>query len=152
MAKRGQKAKPKRLKVVDGSGRPNAETRGTGKRGSIPGPPDHIPELGKEFWRDVAPALEQMGIGTDADKWGLEGMAVLYAHYREALKSVEENGVEIMHEKKGVPVKNPSLVTVQQNYDKLRIWFNEFGLTPAARASLADRAEDDDNVFAEFVG
>lgn len=153
MADRGRKKLPEGMKVIDGSGRPNAETRGKRSEGTLPDPPDHIPELGKAFWDDVAPVLNRMGVGTEGDKWTLESMAVLYAHYRSALRHVEEHGTELLHEKKGTWVKNPALVTVQQNLDSLRIWFNEVGLTPSARAKLGAAAEarGEDNPFREFA-
>lgn len=153
MADRGKKKLPTGMAVVDGSGRPNAKTRGKQKRASLPEAPAHLTGHALDFYNELLPILEEMGIGAKGDKWTLESMAVVYGQARDAEDHVAEHGAMQWHKRKEAWAKNPAVVTSQQNRDKLRLWFNEVGLTPSARAKLGDQAEarGEDNPFKAFA-
>lgn len=138
MAKRGRKPKPDHLRVLDGTKRADRhpdEVPDPG--GTLPvEPPKYLGDVAAEFWSEVRPILHGMGVGTEGDQWSLEAMALMYEDAIEAYKDVQEHGRFYYHDKSETRKKNPALVEMRQALDKLRIWFNEVGLTPAARANL----------------
>lgn len=151
MADRGRKKLPRGMKVIDASGRPNAKTRGKKERGQLPKAPSHLPALAKRFWWTVAPILEEMGVGTEGDRWTLEGMAMLYYRARKADEVLKKEGLTYVSSK-GDPKRRPEAIESLACWKELRIMFNEVGLTPAARAKiLGSGGKREANPFSEFA-
>lgn len=152
MAQRGRKPKPRALKVLDGSGRPNARTRGKTHKGALPPPPDWLDPVARGFWREAGLVLMERGLGTRGDAWSLEGMARLYSRWRQAEAVLIERGSTYVCARTGNPKRRPEALEALQCWTALRLMFNEVGLTPSSLARLGLEGDGEaSNPFAEFA-
>jgi P27 family predicted phage terminase small subunit len=139
----GRKAKPIELKVKEGN--PGKQRLPSG----IPTPPGHMPDIpahldeyGRQEWERIADGLNVMGILREVDQNILGAYCASYSRWRHAEEYLNKL-------KKESPLSALVLKTVSGNYIQQPLigiantaardmvkYASEFGLTPAARASL----------------
>ena len=145
MAVRGRKPKPTALKELEGN-------RGKGRRPSNkkePKPekaclqcPDWLLPEAQEEWNRLAPALDAMGVLTEADIRAFEGYCQAYARWREAEDFITQHG-SIFQTKSGYVQQVPQVSIAMQNLKIMQSFCSEFGLTPASRSRIAVNANAD---------
>ena len=143
MAVRGRKPKPTALKLLEGD-------RGKGRRPinkNEPKPekittecPDWLLPMAQEEWKRIAPALDAMGVLTEADVTAFEGYCQAYARWREAEDFITQHG-SIFKTPSGYVQQVPQVSIAQQNLKIMQSFCTEFGLTPASRSRIAVNAE-----------
>lgn len=137
MAKRGAKAKPDARHKLEGTTHPS---RHKGEEpdpgGAIGEPPDHLPEEAKEFWRNAARWLNHMRIGKECDELHLEAASMLWYRLREANRALVAEGAFQTNKNSGITTRTAAATEATQCTEKLRMWYNEVGFVPSARASM----------------
>lgn len=130
---RGQKPKPAHLHVVKGTDRPDRQVLEEAKpEGELGSAPEYLGELGRWFWEWARENLEAMGLGTDADRLDLEGMAVLYSRARKAEAVIEKDGAFFVDD--GKPKRHPAAIEASQCRKELRLGMEAIGLSFTGRA------------------
>jgi P27 family predicted phage terminase small subunit len=136
MATRGRKPKPTALKVIEG----NPGKRRINKEEPRP-PADAVKcptwllPAAKREWKRMAPAMEQLGILTNADISAFAGYCQAYARWREAEEFITQHG-SIFKTPSGYVQQVPQVSIAQQNLKIMQSFCTEFGLTPASRARI----------------
>ena len=133
---KGQKPKPKQIKIAEGNRRKVAidkipdEPKGIG----VPRMPLHLSAEERKIWADIVASLP-VGLLTRADELILERMAVATWRFRRTTAMIDKTG-DLVQTPQG-PMRNPLLV-VQSTADKaMHAAGSELGLSPVARARLA---------------
>ena len=150
--KPGSKPKTRHLHVLQGTHRKDRHAgQDLSGGGSIPDPPDYLPELAREFWLEVRPLLERMGVGEEGDRYSLEGMSILWDQYRTALEHQKEHGMLYWDEKREAWKKSDAVIVIQQNLKELRIQTEAAGISLPGRVRFGGQAdesnEEDDFIF-----
>lgn len=135
MAKRGGKAKAKAQHELEGT--LNA-TKHRGEDldpgGSIGEPPHYLPGPAKWFWVEAAEWMQKMGTSKACDILHLEAAAMLWFRLQVVNDYIAEHGAEALVDERG---KRTGWATESmQLTEKLRMWYNEVGFVPSARASM----------------
>lgn len=137
MAKRGRKAKSRAQHRAEGT--ENA-TRHAGEDldagGTIGDPPDYLPQEALDFWHDAVTWMERMGIAQACDRLHLEAAAMMFWRLREAHRALVEDGLFTESKRSGKKSRHPAAIEAAQMAEKLRMWYNEVGFVPSARASM----------------
>lgn len=126
MARRGPKSQAPERKKAKGETRPSREIVNVidfPTEAKVPEPPHALNEYGTELWETVAPLLFEQRILTVVDKFALWHLCDLYGEIVED----RLNGFEV----------SASACT------QLRLWFSEFGLTPASRGRVVPNGPGD---------
>jgi P27 family predicted phage terminase small subunit len=87
--------------------------------------------------------LEPMRVVTLADQQSLGFFADAISMFHEAEQDIDERGKNVPG-RGGVPVRNPSFMVRKDERDFIYRMGGQFGLTPAARASLVAPPPPDD--------
>ena len=141
MGRRGPPPKPTALKLVQG----NPGKRPLNRKEPTPpaGPPECPADLSpaaRAHWEQVVPRLKAMGVLSAADQDALAVYCESYARWRAAQNFIVKNG-EVY------PIKNdrgevirlklfPQARLAQQLLHSVRVYQQEFGLTPSARSRV----------------
>jgi len=145
MATKGRKPKPSALKVLEGNRgkgrRPVNAYEPKPKKASLECPDWLLPEA-QEEWSRLAPALDAMGVLTEADIRAFEGYCQAYARWREAEDFITQHG-SIFQTKSGYVQQVPQVSIAMQNLKIMQSFCAEFGLTPASRSRIAVNANAD---------
>jgi P27 family predicted phage terminase small subunit len=104
----------------------------------LPPPPDHLDEVAKAEWLAVGSELVRLGLISKIDAAAFEICCSLYSKWRKAERKIAELGDD------GLVEKSPNgylQIGAWENLsnrcvEKLRLYLNEFGRTPAARTSF----------------
>lgn len=153
MGRRGPPKKPTELKLLQGipggEHKLNKNEPRPEKLGDLT-PPELLTEEGKEIWRSVAEYLHRLNLLTEIDTLSLLVFCDVVEKWRKAKRFLDESGstYEIFHEQtpEEVAAKVPKKLKYCAQYPQVSIYNqltkdiirigNQFGLTPAARASL----------------
>jgi P27 family predicted phage terminase small subunit len=105
-------------------------------------PPEFLSPLAQIEWRRIAPDLNAMGVTKAVDSSALAAYCECWARWRTLAEISIRSAPLIKSVRDGSMVKNPVQAQVRDASSELRLWCREFGLTPAARASIhADERE-----------
>ena len=143
MATRGRKPKPTELKLLEGDRghgrRPMNKNEPKPKKACLECPDWLMPEA-QEEWKRLAPALDAMGILTEADISAFQGYCQAYARWREAEDFMTQHGT-IFKTPSGYVQQLPQVSIAAQSLKIMQSFCTEFGLTPASRARIAVNVE-----------
>lgn len=134
---RGRGPKPAQTKIIEGN-RSKVSIAKIGRDPAGLGFPRMPPGLSdgeEELWLDVVASLPE-GLLTSADEGILERYVRAWFRYRGACKKMAETGILI--KSPNGPVRNPLLVVVNQAERAMHAAGAEIGLSPVARARLAN--------------
>lgn len=156
----GRKAKPTRLKIIDGNpGRQKFWVIPDPPCLERPEPPEYLDQDGIWAWNWLLDNLETMGLLSGADVVMMETFAATYMRYRiaqrelAALRAVGPLNSLVMKTHKGNIIQQPLIGIANQAMHKLKVLSSEFGLSPSARASLGlDRSRGKRSKFDGFLG
>lgn len=138
MGKRGpQKTPTAILKLRDSwraktrKGEPKAEASEPGLKC-----PNWVSKEAKKFWKEIVPHLEAVpGLVRRIDRLALGMLCDALAHYIKAKREIEKKGITIKGAS-GSQISNPANLVLQRAYTRFAKLVREFGMTPAARASI----------------
>lgn len=142
MAKSGPPPKPTALRVLQGTAKASDLDNEPRPEGDVRRPyglKTKHPHLAK-LWDTYAPMLERMELLTAADQLAYLMMLSHAAIARECLDTVKEEGLT-RRDENGVERKHPLLQVFRDNSTQFRMYAQEFGLTPSARARLGKELE-----------
>jgi P27 family predicted phage terminase small subunit len=144
----GRKAKPLEMKLLDGN--PGKQRLPSG----VPAPPDdmpdapsHLDDYGRQEWERIADGLNVMGILRNVDQNILGAYCASYSRWRHAEEELNklknENPLKalVMVTKAGNYIQQPLIGIANTAARDMVKYASEFGLTPAARASLGIKNE-----------
>lgn len=131
MAKPGPRKKAGHLKVLKGTDRPGREVVEVEERAISDEPPEHLPDLAKEFWRRTVPQLRVRGLGTESNAPHLEEASMLYHRARVADEVIQREGATFICSRTENPKRHPMAVESLQCWKELRLALSEIGLTDA---------------------
>lgn len=127
--------KPTILKVVTGTTRPDRTNLNEPQPEiTIPSCPAGLSAAAKSEWRRVAPMLEEQGLLSGMDRAALAGYCELYARWMKALREIQKTG-EVINTAFG-PKTSPWLTVARAAEKEMRMFANEFGMTPASRSKV----------------
>lgn len=150
---RGQKPKPKEIKVLEGNRSKIAtakldeatEPKGVG----LPRLPPDLDEIETQLWRDIVGSLPK-SLLSRADDSMLERMAVAWARFRTTRKTIKTVGL-LVNSPNG-PIRNPLLVVLNATQKEMHACSSELGLSPVARARLTAAGSEDEDPMALLLG
>lgn len=136
-----RRSKPTALKLVQG----NPGKRPLNDAEPMPNaledlkPPTGLDRYGKEAWKRNAPALQRLGLLTEADIDALMAYCMAYSRWRHAniaLRKVkpDEDGYRQI------------AVTVEKAEQVMRLLAGEFGMTPSSRSRLHVASGENEDV------
>ena len=133
MSRRGQKPGQIRLKVLAGA-----------KKSRIPGSPMTSADLpqcpiwldrdGKRVWKEIVPALHEIGILHRIDRQALSIYAQAYSRWRDASRALKDGLTISTH--LGGEKSHPAIATIAMAERTMLSILGEFGMTPVARSRL----------------
>lgn len=142
MGRRGPPPKPTKLKVLEGNPgkRKLNSNEPQPQRGKLPCP-THLPDEAKKVWKRVVPELDRLGLLTIVDKELLIIYCQSYADWFKATEWIKEHGdVFAVKDEKGkvkYVQQMPQVAIASKAAERVHKIAQQFGLTPAARASLS---------------
>lgn len=142
MARPGRAPKPANLRLLHGDRKDRINTAEPRPRLLPAKKPGWLSPLAAEEWDRVAPNLDAMGIvkAVDATALGLYCEAV--ARFRSAQELLVKSG-PLIRDRDGALRKNPLVAQARDASNEVRLWAQEFGVTPSARAGIhVDPARD----------
>jgi P27 family predicted phage terminase small subunit len=166
MAQRGRKNKTNALKDLGGNpGKRKQKNEPTPKPlESTMAPRGRLGPIGRKFWKNYIKQLVTMGIVGQSDLAALEMMSNHYEFAVMAAEKLRDEGLVIMEVSKvdenGNPLvykfkKHPAAQIFRENAQAFRMFANEFGVTPSARArfdiTVDATMEENQNLYANFI-
>lgn len=136
MGLRGPAAKPRKLKLLDGTYRPDRDAGMPDPEpiAKVPKPPAWLPADGKREWKRVAAQLVKLGVLTDPDLAALEGYCGSYARAVRADRALAKGGLTMRTPQGLIP--RPEVAIARTAWAEARRFAQEFGLTPASRTRV----------------
>lgn len=140
-----RRPKPTALRVLEG----NPGKRALGRREPQPslGAPVQPPWISREaktVWRELTPILQRMGVLTEADGLALAALCEEFATYKRLRRRTRYH--ETYETGGGMRRLTPDAAAADACLRQVRCLLAEFGLTPSARARLALRESEDDEL------
>lgn len=148
---KGQKAKPKQIKVLEGNRSKVAKAKilDEPQAKGVPRVPGHLSAVERTIWADVVRSLP-VGLLTRADDGMLERYVVAWHRFREATRQIAKTGYLV--QASFGPIRNPLLVVQNVAAKEMHAAGSELGLSPVARARMAAPANFDDDPMALLLG
>ena len=114
--------------------------------------PSYFPPVARAEWKRIVPLLREMKILSTCDRVALENYCMAYSRFRQAQAVIADKGLtfEGMHG----PKKRPEVTIAEKCQEIMKVFCQEFGLTPAARARVdakgigPDAVPEDEEFFA----
>ena len=147
---RGQKPKPRRLKIVEG----NPGKRALNKNEPMPDvekpvAPDVLSDAASVHWGTVVQQLYDAKIMTNLDIDALAMYCEAYARWVEANDKVRTEGT-IVIAKSGYPMQSPWLSIANKAFDQMKAIMTEFGMTPSSRTRVSVQKDDPDDDWGDL--
>lgn len=146
---RGPKPKPTKLKLLQGTARPDRVNDKEPQPDQPRRPlacPHYIEGEARKEWRRLVKQLHAIGLATKIDRAALEQYVTLYARWLQAHENIKADGLTIKT-KLGFEIVNPNISIANKATELMLKLAAEFGLTPSARTRLKiekpQGAEDD---------
>jgi P27 family predicted phage terminase small subunit len=137
MARPGPPKKPVALRVLSGERRPSrVNYREPKMLDHVPAPPDALSEKARAVWDAVVAQLRPTRMLTDVDAYMLAVFCEHIVNHQEQTALVRNSSHLLLSKRTGDMVKNPLVGMMRNEAHVVRLLASEFGLTPAARASL----------------
>ena len=134
MARIGRPPKPTKLKVLQGTDRPDRRNeQAPVADGEIGLPPDRLTESEAVTWQQVADAAFWL---TDADRVTLERFCVWTSVWREAVEDVAEHGAVQRSTETGMERPSGSFRVMLESEKHLDRLGSNLGLDPASRTRI----------------
>ena len=144
----GRKAKPIEMKILDGNpGKQRIPAISPSPPGTMPDVPTHLDYYGQEEWKRIADGLNIMGILREVDQNILGAYCASYSRWRHAeeelnkLKNESPLSALVLKTISGNYIQQPLIGIANTAARDMVKYASEFGLTPAARASLGIKNE-----------
>lgn len=146
--------KPAALKLLTGRG--NGTDSGGRKvapppafRRIAPSPPTWLSREAKAEWRRVAPGLQRLDLLKEEDRASLAAYCETWATWVDAIRTQQREG--LIYEAKQGLIPHPSVAIARNAGRELRMWVQQFGLSPSAENGLTRGGLEDEagNPFAE---
>lgn len=127
--------KPRELKALSGTDRPDRERGFPHPRPLIGNPPRGLPKEARKMWKEYASELESLGLASELDRPALERLCILHARLKALETELAEADltVEGTH---GTVKKDPRITIYLQLLREYREYLKAFGMMPAARQKL----------------
>lgn len=144
--------KPQKLKVLEGTDRPDREKEFPQPKPIIGNPPRGLPKEARKLWKKYAGTLESLGLASELDRPALERLCILHAR----LKGLEADLAEadlVVQGTHGMQKKDPRFTIYLQLLREYREYLKGFGMMPSARQKLVVKDEQDAEVdeFERFL-
>ena len=150
---RGRKPKPTKLKILQGTFRPDRHTGAEADPDVVlPDPPKSLNKVAKAKWLELTRELYSCGLLTTLDVDALENYCVLYARWLKAEEDISKNGL-IYKTPSGAWVQTPFVGISNRTLDIMNKIRTDFGMTPVARTrarATPPKKKGEDNPFAQF--
>lgn len=150
MTKEGRPRKPTRLKLLQGTARPDRANKEEPKLPTIiPRAAKGLSDQDGKAWRHIARILRPMNIMTAADVLALELLATAYVDFWEARRTINEKGptyvskTEKMTNEKGSQVlcviirRRPEIEIMSDAWRRIEKMLSHFGLSPSSRSRVS---------------
>ena len=152
----GRKPKPTKLKLVDGNpGKTPINDHEPQPDPLASKPPSYLDRKAKRHWRDMAPALKELGLLTDVDKDMFAAYCTAYSRWREAEDIIEKEGLTFTNDK-GEIKRRPETTIAKEQMMIYKALAAEFGLTPSSRSRVnyagQEGHDDEDWLFGSSSG
>ena len=114
-------------------------------------PPAHLGKIAKKEYKRVVSELQSLPI-RDLDRAVLENYCTWYGIYVEASQKVNEIGVSVFSEDKGMWIQNPLVVTLEKATNNIKSCAAQLGLTVDSRMKMyvPKTEEKKDTMFDKF--
>jgi P27 family predicted phage terminase small subunit len=144
MTKRGRKAKPSALRLVQGNPghRPVNEDEPKPRKVFAPKPPRGLSKVEQAKWKKLCKQLSENRVLTELDLDALEMYVRSWHSMMQALADVKKRG-KLITNATGGEVWNPSWTEYKHSVAVVRSLQAEFGLTPSSRTGIVATADDD---------
>lgn len=147
----GRKPVPTALKLLHGNPgkRPlnDAEPR---PRRVMPRCPEHLDDIARARWKQLAKELYNTHILTVIDRDTLAAYCQAYSRWAKAEENVRESG-EVITTQSGNLIQNPYLGIANRAMDQMVKIGTEFGLTPSSRVRLKVTEPEPADELAAFL-
>ena len=107
----------------------------------VPEMPFELPKRARAQYQRLVPLLLKMKVLTEADGRALASYCIHRAQLEEVDAHIEKHGIIVRSKDGDRP--NPAFRVKSHLLREMRVFENEFGLTPASRARLGIRLDDD---------
>jgi P27 family predicted phage terminase small subunit len=146
----GRKAKPTKLKLVEGKTYRMAERANEPvPAGDLCDPPNHLNEHQLEIWSH---AIEHSphGLLKELDQALLTTWCVAQSIHQEATKALN-NGPTVIKTPNGMPIQSPWLGILNKQAIIMRSLISELGFSPASRTRIAiDHDDEEGDITAKY--
>lgn len=150
---RGRKPKPVEQKRRAGNPgkRKLPETVLIGGRVAPP-MPAYLPSRAKTAWKQIVPALDEIGMLDKVDGPALEALCIEVGIMRQAAAELAKKRSLTTAGSQGQPVRHPLLDVLNQAQSAVRQWCERFGLDPSTRTRLGLQDAKRKTLNAEMAG
>lgn len=148
MSRRGPPPKPRELKLIQGTHRPDREARGA-PRPEVKAPtcPAWLGREGKREWKRIVPELLALGLISELDRAALAGYCQSWHRLHEAERALEHAGALTYTTASGQVKPRPEVGIASLALSQIRAFAQEFGMSPAARTRVSARPAAKANPF-----
>lgn len=152
---RGRKPKPTARKRLEGNpGKRPLNADEPKPTLGVPECPAFLSSVAKQFWNELIPELERMGLLAKIDGKALAAACQSYARWVQAERDITKYGIlidsPIISKKTGDIIgsmlkKNPACNAAHNSLTQMRAFFSCFGMDPSSRSRLnvGDAQTDD---------
>lgn len=133
----GRKKLPTQLKIVRGTAQNCRINKKEPKNIDDLGvPPESLSAAAIKHWENIVPQLVGAGIAKTTDAQAMKMLCEYIAQWDDANEKIKRLGTVIKSEK-GYPMMNPYFRIANALFLNISKMLSEFGMTPAARASVS---------------
>lgn len=141
MARSGPAPKPTKLKIIDGSRKDRINTREPLPVAVPPECPADVAADVREIWDYTLRELQHMGLAYACDRDALRAYCEAVVSHRKSCALLAKSPILIKSDY-GSYVRNPALAIQRDTANTIRVFAQEFGLTPSARTRIESREPD----------
>lgn len=149
MGKRGPAPKPTKLRVLHGDPKHTINTNEPQPTEGRVVMPATLSPAAKRVWKRLSPGLIKRGLLTEWDRDGFAVYCEAVIAHRLASAVVAKEGILVVGP--AGRVKNPALQVARDSAQTIRVFAQEFGLTPSARSSISIPQQDSTEELAAIL-